>query len=103
MTGNNMEAYVERMCKEHKDLVDKISKLANYINTKGIFDDSKIEFANKYLQFTSMRMYEEALRNRLLGVGIVCVDGQYFEKAAKVTDPVPDVELQGKTDTTVSE
>lgn len=81
-----MEAYIERMCKEHKELSEKLTKLANYINTKGITQDSKIEFANKYLQFAAMKLYEEALRNRLAGIGIVYVNGQYYEQPANITN-----------------
>lgn len=81
-----MEAYIERMCKEHKELSEKLTKLANYINTKGIVQDSKIEFANKYLQFAAMKIYEEALRNRLAGVGIVYANGQYYEEPAKIAN-----------------
>ena len=78
-----MEAYVERMCSEHKALSEKIAKLVTWINNPEN-NDPKPEFALKFAQAKAMISYEECLRNRLMLVGITVSNGQYFEKPAEV-------------------
>lgn len=72
-----MEAHVERMIKEHKELMDRLFKLGNWISNPNN-DDTKIEFALKYTQYHAMRIYEETLRNRLTLTGITIANGNYF-------------------------
>lgn len=74
-----MEAYVERMINEHKELIEKMSKLGSWIGNPQN-NDNKIEFALKYTQYNAMRIYEEALRNRLALAGITVANGRYFEQ-----------------------
>lgn len=86
-----MEAYVERMIKEHKELMDRLFKLGNWISNPNN-DDTKIEFALKYTQYHAMRIYEETLRNRLTLAGITVANGNYFEKSVDVSDKTSDDE-----------
>ncbi len=74
-----MEAYVKRMCNEHKELVERINKLVKYINTSK--DNIPQEIALKYYQVKSMASYEEALRGRLNLAGVTVANGNYYESA----------------------
>lgn len=86
-----MEAYVERMINEHKELITRMSKLGNWIGNPQN-NDNKLEFALKFSQFNAMRMYEEALKNRLSLAGITVANGKYFE------DPVEPVKQEGNNE-----
>lgn len=52
------------MINEHRELVNRIANLHNYVYSPNNNDD-KIEFANKAIQLAAMKKYEEALRARL--------------------------------------
>lgn len=85
--------YIERMLIEHKELVARINKLSAYIySPNAMADNDKIDFANLCIQLRGMRMYEEALRGRLINKDIVLTptpDG--FEYSAKLDiDPEPE-------------
>lgn len=82
-----MKDFVARMVDEHSELVTRIDKLADYVYKNGEKED-KIEFANKAIQLSAMRKYEEALRARLENQGIVFADGTYFEKVGEVPEYV---------------
>lgn len=73
-----MKAFVKRMINEHRELVNRIANLHNYVYSPNNNDD-KIEFANKAIQLAAMKKYEEALRARLENQNIVVTDeGEYF-------------------------
>lgn len=82
-----MELYQTRMVEEHKDLVTKITKLHNYVYSEKSDNDNKVEFANKCIQLSAMKKYEEALRSRLNNQGIIFEDGIYFEKVNSIEEP----------------
>ena len=86
-----MEAYVERMIKEHKELIEHLFKIGNWISNPNN-NDSKTEFALKYTQYNAMRIYEETLRNRLALAGITVANGNYFEKSVEISDEGSDEE-----------
>lgn len=75
--------FVQRMIIEHSELVERIKKLHNYIYSDASDKDDKIEFANKCIQLTAMKKYEEALRARLENQNIIYEDGEYFAHLAK--------------------
>lgn len=75
--------FVERMIREHSELVKRIKKLHNYVYSKASDEDSRVEFANKCIQLAAMKKYEEALRARLENQDIICEDGEYFAHLAK--------------------
>ena len=77
-----MEKYVERMVNEHKELVDRIEKLHDYIYSDASDKDDKIEFANKSIQLAAMKKYAECLEARLFNKGVVYDDGSYMERVA---------------------
>lgn len=82
-----MVEFVKRMIDEHSELVVRIHKLHNYVYSETSDKDNKPEFANKCIQLSSMKKYEEALRARLENQGIFFENGQYFERVAQITVP----------------
>lgn len=74
-----MEAFVERMKEEHKALLDKMTKLANFIShpNGGV---NVNEYALLYTQYEAMSLYERMLRSRLTIHGVVVMNGEYYEK-----------------------
>ena len=72
--------FVKRMVDEHSQLVVRTQKLNEYIYSDKSNKDDKVEFANKCIQLSSMKKYEEALRARLENKGIFFENGQYFER-----------------------
>lgn len=75
--------FLQRMISEHAELVERIVKLHNYVYSNASDKDDKIEFANKCIQLSAMKKYEEALRARLENHEIVCEDGEYFSRVDK--------------------
>lgn len=72
--------FVKRMINEHSQLVININKLNEYVYSDKSNKDDKVEFANKCLQLSAMKKYEEALRARLENQGIFFENNQYFER-----------------------
>ena len=72
--------FVKRMVDEHSQLVVRTHKLDEYIYSDKSNKDDKVEFANKCIQLSAMKKYEEALRARLENQGIFFENGQYFER-----------------------
>lgn len=93
-----MEQYQKEMIKEHVDLVIRIQKLHNYIYSDQSSADSKVEFANKCIQLSAMKKYEEALRARIENEGFVFENGAYFKRVAylKCKDPELEDEENGE-------
>ena len=82
-----MVEFVKRMIDEHAELVVRIQKLHNYVYSEASDNDNKVEFANKCIQLSSMKKYEEALRARLENQGVFFENSQYFERVAQITVP----------------
>ena len=80
-----MVDFVNRMIEEHSQLVVRIQKLHEYIYSDKSNNDNKVEFANKCIQLSAMKKYEEALRARLENQGIFFENGQYFKHVATVS------------------
>ena len=76
--------FVKRMVEEHSQLVVRTQALHEYIYSDKSNDDNKVEFANKCIQLSAMKKYEEALRARLENQGVFFENGQYFERVAKI-------------------
>ena len=76
--------FVKRMVDEHSQLFIRIQKLHEYIYSDKSDNDNKVEFANKCIQLSAMKKYEEALRARLENRGIFFENGQYFDKVAEI-------------------
>lgn len=68
------------MIDEHSQLVININKLNEYVYSDKSNKDDKVEFANKCLQLSAMKKYEEALRARLENQGIFFENCQYFKR-----------------------
>lgn len=81
-----MRDFVKRMIDEHSQLVVRIQKLHEYIYSDKSNNDNKVEFANKCIQLSAMKKYEEALRARLENQGVFFENGQYFERIAEIKD-----------------
>ena len=71
---------VQRMVEEHSQLVVRTQDLHEYIYS----DKSDNEFANKCIQLSAMKKYEEALRARLENQSVFFENGQYFERVAEI-------------------
>ena len=76
--------FVQRMVEEHSQLVVRTQALHEYIYSDKSDNDNKVEFANKCIQLSAMKKYEEALRARLENRGIFFENGQYFDKVAEI-------------------
>lgn len=79
-----MKDFVNRMIDEHAKLVLNTSKLHDYIYSNNSDKDDKVEFANKCIQLSAMKKYEEALRARLENQGVFYENNQYFERIENV-------------------
>ena len=79
-----MEKYQKRMIEEHSELVIRIQKLHNWVYSDKSNADNKVEFANKCIQLSAMKKYEEALRARLENQSVFFENGQYFERVAEI-------------------
>lgn len=76
--------FVKRMVEEHSQLVGRTQALHEYIYSDKSDNDNKIEFANKCIQLSAMKKYEEALRARLENQSVFFENGQYFERVAEI-------------------
>ena len=74
-----MVDFINRMIEEHSQLVVRTQKLHEYIYSDESNKDDKVEFANKCIQLSAMKKYEEALRARLENQGIFFENGQYYK------------------------
>ena len=83
-----MNTYQKDLIEEHSKLVVRINNLHNFIYSDRSEIDDKIEFANKCIQLSSMKKYEEALAARMENAGISFEDGNYYEKVATITSVV---------------
>ena len=83
-----MEQYQKEMIKEHGDLVIRIQNLHNYVYSDKSNADNKVEFANKCIQLSAMKKYEEALRARIENIGITFENGNYFEHVASINSTI---------------
>lgn len=72
--------YVARMIEEHKELVTRIVKLHSFIYDGKANDVDRADFANTCIQLKAMKVYEEALRSRLINAGIDVNNGSYSVK-----------------------
>ena len=72
--------FVKRMVEEHSQLVVRIKNINEYVYSDESNKDDKVEFANKCLQLSAMKKYEEALRARLENKGVFFENNQYFER-----------------------
>ena len=79
--------FVKRMVEEHSQLLTRTQALHEYIYSEKSNNDNKVEFANKCIQLSYMKKYEEALRARLENQGVFFENGQYFERVAQITVP----------------
>lgn len=84
-----MNTYQKKLIAEHAELAGRITRLDTWIYGENSKQDNKGEFANKCIQLKGMRIYEEALRARLVNAGIVFEEGQYFEKVAHIEENTP--------------
>lgn len=75
-----MNDYQKALIKEHKKLIKRIHVLNDYVYSgEAEINDCKIEFANKCIQLSAMKKYEEALRSRLCNSGVIIAENNYLE------------------------
>ena len=83
--------FVKRMVEEHSQLVVRIKNINEYIYSDESNKDDKVEFANKCLQLSAMKKYEEALRARIENEGFVFENGTYFKCVACLKCKAPEI------------
>ncbi len=83
-----MNSYQKALIEEHSNLVVRTQNLHDYIYSDASNGDNRVEFANKCIQLSSMKKYEEALRARMENAGITFENGNYFERVASITPVV---------------
>lgn len=93
-----MKAFVKRMVEEHAELVSRIDKLHNYLYSERSDIDDKVEFANKCIQLSAMKKYEEALSARLENQGVKIYGcGSYYELVTDSSSEA-DTNFESKSD-----
>ncbi|AXF52190.1 MAG: hypothetical protein [crAssphage sp. isolate ctcc615] len=79
-----MTSYQKGLINEHSYIYNKIKELhANVYNAITLEKDDKVEYANKCIQLSAMKKYEEALSARMKNAGVVFDGNEYY---TKVTD-----------------
>lgn len=79
-----MNNYQKALIDEHAALAVRTQSLHDYVYSEASKNDDRVEFANKCVQLSAMKKYEEALRARLENTNVVFENGQYFEKVASI-------------------
>lgn len=97
-----MNNYQKALIEEHSALIVRTQDLHNYLYSEKSDNEDKVEFANKAIQLSAMKKYEECLRARLINSNIVFEDGQYLEKVASIT-PAVVIEESNSTTSPVEE
>ena len=90
---NKMEGYIDRMIKEHKELVARITKLHAWVYGDAHEQVDATEFANECIQLKAMKVYEEALRARLYNAGVKVMGTDYLVAVDSMEDE-PEEELE---------
>ena len=90
--------FVQRMVEEHSQLVARTQALHEYIYSDKSNNDNKVEFANKCIQLSAMKKYEEALRARLENQGVFFENNQYFKRIGEIKYPSTDRECPKNKD-----
>lgn len=64
-TKQKQESFLDRLIKEEADLSVKCTKLADFLNSNGVFSLGDVEFKDLTSQLQVMRQYQVILRKRL--------------------------------------
>lgn len=83
-----MNTYQKALIEEHSNLIVRTQYLHNDVYGDNSENYNKVEFANRCIQLTSMKKYEECLRARMENAGIIFEAGQYFEKVAEAINHI---------------
>lgn len=83
-----MNSYQKALIEEHSNLVVRTQNLHDYVYSDASNGDNRVEFANKCIQLTAMKKYEETLRARLENAGIVFESDNYFERVSFISNTV---------------
>lgn len=92
-----MNTYQKNLIDEHSELVVRIEKLNDYIDSDKSNKDNRVEFANKCVQLAAMTKYEEALRSRLENAKVVFASGKYFENVATIEKVIVPPAIEGQS------
>lgn len=66
-----MEDWKIRLVEEHKQLLDRMEKLGTALNSEGFYEKvGPVQHFYMVSQYTGMRIYKEALEDRLEDLGI---------------------------------
>lgn len=84
-----MDNCIKTLMEEHSNLIIRIRSLEDYIYSEKSDNDDKIEFANKCIQISAMKKYEECLRARLENANVSFNGKNYYAKVAEIKDEAP--------------
>ena len=90
-----MKRYILNLINEHKELVERINKLASFITSCNVdtvkekYKDCLEDYVLMRIQLEHMNRYHDILSARLEKHGVVVLGNKYFEDVTEVKEPAP--------------
>ena len=90
-----MKRYILNLINEHKELVERINKLASFITSCNVdtvkekYKDCLEDYVLMRIQLEHMINYHDILSSRLANHGIVISGDKYFEDVTEVKEHAP--------------
>ena len=88
-----MKRYILNLINEHKELVERINKLASFITSCNVdtvkekYKDCLEDYVLMRIQLEHMNRYHDILSARLEKHGVVVLGNKYFEDVTEVKEP----------------
>ena len=93
-----MKRYILNLINEHKELVERINKLASFITSCNVdtvkekYKDCLEDYVLMRIQLEHMNRYHDILYARLEKNGVVVLGNKYFEDVTEIKEPIPSTE-----------
>ena len=93
-----MKRYILNLINEHKELVERINKLASFITSCNVdtvkekYKDCLEDYVLMRIQLEHMNRYHDILSARLEKHGVVVLGTKYFEDVTEIKEPIPSTE-----------
>ena len=90
-----MKRYILNLINEHKELVERINKLASFITSCNVdtvkekYKDCLEDYVLMRIQLEHMNRYHDILSARLEKHGVVVLGNKYFENVTDFKEPTP--------------
>ena len=90
-----MKRYILNLINEHKELVERINKLASFITSCNVdtvkekYKDCLEDYVLMRIQLEHMNRYHDILYARLEKNGVVVLGNKYFENITDFKEPTP--------------